>query len=608
VTIQQPQSGGRKNRRNGGEGNSEQTLDEGRPFAEIRRNLHSVLGVLTLHRWAFLVPFCLVTSAAFIVSLDYPRSYSASTSFERRNDPVLFDLPLSAGAHASFDYFRSTMHADLTSVNTMNEVVDNLGLTRNFSRDVAGAFTPDSLRQRTALSRSLGGSISVIRTSPSNQIDILHIAYKGPDPLIGKRLVEEVKKVYIRRTMAWMQQFLERQKDYFVRESAGAMEELQLAQRELSRYLLEHPYANLTDPALIATRLTQLESEKREMLLRKREYDAERESERQQLAALGPQPVALRRDSTEPSAPALSPAAVRLRTQYDELQKEIHLLRTTRGMTDQHPRIRELLTRSEQLQADFDHRQDSVEPAPMSLADSSLEGPYSAWHSERARVQARLDAQEAKIAEIDISLATVENGLSEVLRAKEGVFDNQDEFTELNSRVSKAKLRHGNLENVLLAVEPAINALSHDRLMQFIEGQPARGSSIPVSPKANTVVLLALLAGVAAGAIVVILAEVLDHVYRSSGQVVRHLGLPILEAIDEIVTAQDRRRLLVRRVVIVPMVVLVLVGTVGVSGLLAYVSIERPWTYQRLTQYPRAAARILDVEIKPPPPPDAVLP
>lgn len=574
----------------------EQGLDEGRPFAEIRRGLHSVLGIVSLHRWAFFVPFCIVSSIAFIISLSHPRTYSASTSFERRNDPILFDLPLSAGAHASFDYFRSSMHTDLTSVNTMSEVADNLGLTKGFPRNEDGSLTADGVRARSSLARTLGSMLTVSRTSPSSHIDIINVTYKGPDASIGKRLVEEVKRVYIRRTMAWMQDFLGRQQEYFQREAAVALETLQEAQRKSAAYLLENPYANLTDPTLIATRLTQLETEKRELLMRRREYSAELEAAQQLLASLGveptPGPTALLSSFT------LSPAALRLRQQLDEIDKEVETLRSSRGMTDQHPKIRELLGRAEQIRADMNRHADAAAPMPLETATVSSPA-ISAWGSERTRIQLRIDAEQAKIDEIDIGLQTIEASIAEVLKAKEGVFDKQDEFSDLASQVSKARQRHGNLEAVLLAIEPAINALSQNRLMQFIDGQPARGSSIPISPKSTTIVLLAVLAGLAAGAVVTVLAEVLDHVYRSSGQVVRGLGLPVLEAIDEIVTVQDRRRLLVRRAVLTPLAVLVLAGAVGLTGSMAYLSIERPWTYQRITHIPKKVSTFLDVDVKP---------
>ena len=93
-------------------GRNETVQDDDRPFAEMRKNINDVLRMITLHRWVFFIPFCLVSCSAFIASLYYPRTYQAKTSFERRNDPVMMNLPMSAGA-ASFKYFRNTMVRDL---------------------------------------------------------------------------------------------------------------------------------------------------------------------------------------------------------------------------------------------------------------------------------------------------------------------------------------------------------------------------------------------------------------------------------------------------------------------------------------------------------------
>ena len=145
----------------------------------------------------------------------------------------------------------------------------------------------------------------------------------------------------------------------------------------------------------------------------------------------------------------------------------------------------------------------------------------------------------------------------------------------------------------MASIDPAIDAIDGGRLVWFTEGPPARGSSIPVAPRAQNIVVLSLLVGLAIGIGCVVLAEVLDHVYRSSGQVAHSLGLPILEAIDEIVTAQDRRHLLVKRVVITPLIVVCCLWVTGLTGSMAYLSISRPSTYQKLRRIPQAAIEFL---------------
>ena len=588
---------------NGALGRADHTADDDRPFAEIRKTLHDALRLLSLHRWSFFIPFCLVTCAAFVTSLYYPRTYSASTSFECRNDPVMINLPMSAGA-ASFKYFRNTMVRDLTSAECMAEVVEQLGLLKGAERDADGALTAEWTRRRDSLARSLGGNLTIATTSPSELIDIVRITYTGPDRAIGKGLVDQVKKTYIRRTLVWIHEFLVSQRDYFVREAGEAMEVVLRAEREETRLRLANPHVNPTDPGAISGKLAQLESERRELLLRRREYAAELDAQRQLLAAAEPlAPVGDPADAKEPHADDgyLSAEAIHLVAQIQEIHSAVAKLRETRGMTDEHPEIRELLANRRRIEEKLEQQRASDRQAVASSGGPSA-GPLRSaseitasaapWLGDRARMLVQVAAQNAKIKDIDISLQSNELTLTELNRAKDEVYDRQEEFAEVIGNVQKAKQRHGQLESTLATIEPAIKAVEQDRLLQFSEGQPARGGNTPVSPRATSVVLLALVAGIAAGVIFVILAEVLDHVYRSSSQVSRSLGLPMLEAIDEIVTAHDRRRFLVYHAVVTPLIVLCCLGLTGLTGSMAYLSITQPWTYQKIRNVPEAALHL----------------
>lgn len=583
----------------------EQVSDEDRPFAEIRKTIHDALRLFLLHRWAFFVPFSVVSCIAFISSLHYPRTYSATTSFERRNDPVMMNLPMSAGA-ASFKYFRNTMVRDLTSVECMSEVVDNLGLIKgpqSTDREIAAAT-----RRRTALARSLAGTLNISTISPSEQIDIIRIGYRGPDPNIGKRLVDEVKRTYIRRTMAWVHEFLTSQRDYFKREAQEAFAEVKAADREKTRLQVEHPHVDPSNPGAISLKLGQLEMGRREHLLRQREYEAELSALEQSLAALEAQTVTEPPSAVPVDPPVkqeeISPEALDLNAQIREVENRIEELKTTRGMRDLHPDIQQLLARRRWLAGELQKQikrdagaalvsaqTDRVVPTEPRREEAFNIGRTMAA-SERARLLAQIAAQKSKLKEIDISLAASEQTMDQLRQAKREVFGMQEEFATVTGEATQAKQKYRQLEATLANIEPAIKAIEQDRLLQFSDGQPARGSSSPVSPQSSTVILLALLAGLGTGVIFVILSEIFDHTFRSSSRVARGLGLPILESIDEIVTARDRRSLFLRRAVLTPLVVACFIGLTGFTGSMAYLSLERPWLYQRIKGLPQEAIEL----------------
>lgn len=584
-------------------GRGEHVIDEDRPFAEIRRTLHDALRMLSLHRWAFFIPFSLVTCAAFVLSLYYPRTYRATTSFERRNDPVMTNLPISAGA-ASFKYFRNTMVQDLTSVECMSEVVENLGLAKDLERNPDGTLTAASIQRRNALARSLASGLRVSTVSPSEHIDIIRITYSGPDPTIGRKLVDEVKRTYGRRTMAWIRTFLTSQRDYFEQEAQEASAEVKRTQREETRLRLENPLVDPNNPGTISLKLAQLEMESRELQMRRREYEAELSALQQLLAATelpvvsGPEPA------DEGEAPGkevyLSPQAHQLSGQIREVDRKIEELRTTRGMTDLHPEIEKLLVRrrwlhdelEHQCAIDYDAAVTNGSLGTLAKVSSSTVLAGEPYNGDRARLLVQIAAQKAKLKDIEISMRTNELATDQIRQAKREVYDKQEEFAEVMGRVAQAKQKQRRLETTLASIEPAIKAVEQNRLLRFSEGQPARGSSIPISPKSHTIVLLSLLAGLATGVVFVVLAEVFDHVYRASGQVARSLGLPLLESIDEIITAKDRRYHFLRKAVVTPLIVTCLVGLTGFVGSMAYLSVEQPWTYQKIRKIPQAAIRL----------------
>lgn len=582
-------------------GRAEHDHEDERPLAEVRKNLHSVLRILAQHRWSFFLPFTIVASTVFTLSLYYPRTYLTSTTFELKNDPVLINLPLSSGP-ASFEQYRDTRERDLTSLRNMREVVENLGLTKDFDRNENGELTRAAQSQRDGLARSLASNLSLSTFSPNEHLDITTVKYTGPDPKLGRRVVAEATRVFITKTKAWIYDFLTEQRAFWAKEAEAAGLEHKLARRRETEFLLENPHADPNNPGSISLRLAQGEMERRELLLRKREYDSELSALQQMLAAITPFQFAdvSSHDDEFPPPPGemASPGALRLLEKIYELDRRIDNLVRSRGMTTEHPEVVALLDSRGRVEEQL-HAQrvtDGEKDVPMEippgivLPELSTPGliPEIPSGNERGRLLVQIAAQKTKLTDVEISLETNEATLERDREAKRVVYDKQEEFSEIQAKVMAARKKLASREKTVASIDPAINAFNKNKLLLFSDGNGVRGGTRPISPKAMTVVVLALLAGGVAGALFVILAEIFDQVYRSSAQVARSLGLPMLESIDEIVTSEDRRFLFLRKMVVTPIVVFAFVGLVGIAGSMAYLSIEQPDTYVKLSRVPRA--------------------
>ncbi|MFQ5589851.1 MAG: hypothetical protein ACE5HE_01695 [Phycisphaerae bacterium] len=577
--------------------------DDTRPLAEISKNLHECLRILGLHRWAFFIPFCLVAGGVFILSLYYPRTYWASTTFERRNDPILADLEMSQGA-AMFKLFSTTIARDMTSLEYMTEVIDRIGLIDASMRNDDDTLTEAGLQHRRALAHELGRRISLKTRQPNDQVDIIDVTYTGPDPNIGQKLLDAIKAVYISRTMDWVQQHLDGLRDYYAAERAEALEELRAAEREQTRLRLENPLLDPRDPGAISAKIFQLEMEKGDLLRRRREHQTDLEAQKQMLAVLESGSASDDHGQGTDKPPTyISPETRHLLGVIDGIDKQIKTLTTTRGMTRQHPEIQELLASRQRRSADLEAQRardreyalragQAIESAARAKLASRVEVP-PALAGEQARLLAQINGKEAQIADLDLSLELNERKTLQLTEAKTRVFALQEAYADNAGRIAKARQRYGSHVAMLGKIEPAIRVNRQNKLLHWSLGEPARGRYTPIDPKAKTIVLLALLAGAVAGVAFVILAEVFDHAYRCAAQVSRSLGMPILSTIDEIITARQRRRLLIRRVVLVPVVVAICLGFAGVSGSLAYVSLQMPATYRKLQGLPRSAFELL---------------
>lgn len=574
--------------------------------------MHDALRLVSLHRWAFFVPFCLATSTAFIVSLYYPRTYRATTTFERRDDPVMMNLPLSTFT-AAVQFLRTTMVRDISSVECVQEAVEDLGLAAGGEPDAGDDSTLEA-RPSRRLAQSLAAALDVSVESPGEHLDVIRITYTGPDPAIGPQLVKAVKQTSLRRAAHHIRAFLSGQQEFFRREAEEALAAVKRHQREETQLQMESPYVDPDNPGTVATQLAQLEMERRELDLRRQDCQAEI-AELEKL--LQGTETGGHGQSVEPAAASTavigSHASV-LHQQIHELDENIADLKATRGMTDLHPEIQALLKRKRALSGALSEEPDAEdrvavtnEPLgfgpdaggaaaergskklPQASANASL---FTASHHQPTELLAEIATQRGALRDLDISLQTNELALRRLQEAKQEVFEKQEQFAEIRGKVSRARKRFDQVQEALASIEPAIKAIEQGRLLQFSDGQPAHGSSLPISPKASSILLLALLAGLGSGVACVVLAEILDGVYRSSGQVARSLGLPLLECIDEIVTTRDRRTLFLRKTVLAPLVVGCFGGLATLAAAMAYLSLEKPWTYQKIRRLPEAAIQL----------------
>ena len=586
-------------------GRGDPSTDQERPLEDMRKNVNNVLHILFVHRWAFFVPCCAAATIVFALSLSYPRTYQASTTFERGEDMLMLNLPLGPGT-GSFTHYRTTMRKDILSDEVLTEAVEKLGWVDPAApglRDAQGAWTPEGVKAKLAVVGAYRPHLRVSTSSPSEHIDYVTLTYTGPDVEAGKKILDAAKAAYIAQTMVKIRESLDSRHDYFQQQVAGLQEELNGAQQRRNELLFTHPRLDPKNPAWINQRIISAESQRKELQARKAEYEEDLSIERQYMETQLARKTDARTGGTVGATGALVDPSVaegaRLRGQLLDVTRKITGLKAGRGMTNAHPEIIDLVARQQWLEQRIelvlDHppgavateapRVEFILQAPTEPRDDgalvSALGPASGI---------RLSALKRRIRDMDLAIQTATTDLAGLQDAQRTLTPFQESYNRIDTEIAELQGLLLSNQEKKRAFEPALAAIRDGKHIYFKRLKPAFGGSTPVSPKAQATFVLALLAGLGAGAIFVVLAEVFDHIYRNAGQISRSLGLPVLETIDEIFTSADRRRLLIKRMVLTPMAVALALCATGTSASLAYLSIERPQTFQRIMQLPERAA------------------
>ena len=139
-----------------------------------------------------------------------------------------------------------------------------------------------------------------------------------------------------------------------------------------------------------------------------------------------------------------------------------------------------------------------------------------------------------------------------------------------------------NLQKTQLSLTFAVS----EKGMRLSIMQRAIDPDKPSSPSLSKILAMAFLLGMATGGLMIILAELLDHSYRSVEQAIDEIKLPVLGAVNEIVSpaAATRRKILGWGVF--PLVTTVLALLLGGVFYLTYLSLERPEDYAKLKENP----------------------
>lgn len=547
---------------------------------DIRHTVHEVWRVVCARRWLLLFPMCIVATVAFLCSLWVPRQYAATTTIKREHDPVFANM-MKKGWIEPYEDIRRSLGREIADPEFIRGVLEAEDLPDGLAHFEDGALTPEGRKSRQQLVAAVVSGLSTRVVEVSAHRDIVEIALTMRDPAQMQRILGAMRDHYMVLARQKTVDVLQSVESFLRSEADDCRQKLTKLHGRRVEYELKYPGINpdVADPR----------AAERSALLIER-VGVERKLD----------DLAIRRATLQTKLSALTggegnqddgDAMVMLEEpnpRYGELAEEIERLeraisegRTIRSMTDEHPEIK-------RNRALLVTRQDELSRMPRSiLISSKVAGNHAANSTRIEELKRELSNKGTALAGMQGRLAAIRENLDSIGRDRALAIARRPAYLKLLNETEQLTEQLGSWRQNIAPIEHVLYLEDKDRSVHFATVQAAFLNPKPISPNLRLVMLICLGIGLGAAVLSVLLAELIDRSYRTVKQLSTSLGVPVIESIDEIVTAGVHRRRLLRRLVVMPALAMLLVAATILAGTMAYMSLEHPADFETATSSPR---------------------
>lgn len=403
-------------------------------------------------KWFFIVPLVLIFAASIAAIFLYPKYYQARAIIlvEEKQvvNPLLKDLAVSTTVKDRLN----TVREEILSWPRLFQLVERLGLNKE-------------IKDPLAIEKLIAGIRNNIHLEMRSN-DIVIISYRGEDPKSTQLLVNTLCDILIERNVASSKEATESAID-FINE---------------------------------------------QLVIYKEKLDASESKLREFKEVYGLHMASQQHTSVQAVTPTQTDETASLKTPLNQVNEELasleaELMLTRVDCTDEHPRVKDLKRRIEDLKEKREQ--------------------YITDVAERAGVDAQTYLN------ISDSMPRQEEMMAQLTRDK-----------TINERIYAMLLERLETAKITERLETSENKLK----FKIIE--PARLPLVPVRPSNTVFGLMGLLLGSVCGFGSVYFVDYMDSSYKTQDQLTEHFGYPVLGSISRIITAGeiDRKNARVKRI------------------------------------------------------------
>lgn len=530
-------------------------------------NTHEWLAIIQSHKKKFFFPAAIVSIAMVIASLWIPRKYQAEAIFERQNDPSLEQMG-SGPIDDNVSRIRQVLSQDILGRTSLEQLIEDLQMTRDLPHNEEGELTQQGQQNLNDLIHELQRSIRVMPQVRTKVRDRFKIVFTHQDRELAPRVVNKLMDNYIRKARHQLNEMLFNSKQFFEDQLTYYEDKIRTLEKEKLDYEMEHPGLLPNDPNSVEVKLKDLRDHLSD-LTNEWQIAKETKASVEQFIQSLPEYIESSRTGQNPELASLLD---KKRTIETELESHLYGM----GRTEDHPLVRrtrqrlnelnELIQTTEQEVVVGKVTEPNVKRLEMKGQIMALSGKISA--QERRRQELKEEIEDLEVFERNFF----------VLRNKY-----QRILNELKDASSQRKFWSDRLQDTTVALNAEI--AQRGVRLQVVEHAP--DIVRPSSPTLPKIIVMAGAAGLGVGVALIFLAELLDGSFRSIEQAVDDLKLPVLGAVNEIVSPSEVFRRKVFGLGVFPALAGVISLLLIFSIAMARLSLQNPTNYDKFIDNPK---------------------
>ena len=520
---------------------------------------------LFLRRWRlFILGASLSATAAMLGSVYMPVKYTGTAVFERRSDPAAEQISRNMGDSAGFEPWKLTLQHELAGYRAVELAVEEMGMTQGMPHGPDGQLTLPGQMAKQQLILELMEQLNVKWEVRSERVDLLSVSFTDRDPILAERMPNTVVRNYISWVSEKIIETLDASREFRAKRLANCRGQLEELTAQRLKFETKHA-GMLPDSAGSLQERIQRTSGDIDVL-RRQQTMAELKLAR--LEALTGS------DNTSTDHPreiikGPNPELQRLQEQLRSYQEALDAALTLEHMTEQHPTVQTLRAKIAQLE-------ERIKETP---EEAVLQTIYGADPGSRD-LAAQLAAAQSEVDMTKGELERLENRLAIYQNLMDNFGPVRQEYLQIVQKQDALQAEADLLQRSLTDVEMALAGEVAKRRTHLNTVLVAQKQFHPSFPTLKFVLVAAIGGGLVFGAGLVLLANSLDRSVSTAVGAEEHFAVPILGAIDEIVTPGQVAARRFKRWVVTPIASGIILLTIGISTLNVVLWLRYPEQYK----------------------------